>query len=55
MIQPLCRTLKLQPVPQVAINYYRDGDRYMFDEMQTELRTEFRRPKIDNLYDYTLN
>jgi ubiquinol oxidase len=47
--------LKLQPAPQVAVNYYRDGDLYMFDEMQTELRTEFRRPTVDNLYDVFVN
>jgi ubiquinol oxidase len=47
--------LKLEPAPQVAINYYRDGDLYMFDEMQTELRTEFRRPSVDNLYDVFVN
>lgn len=48
-------TLKLQPAPQVAINYYRNGDLYMFDEMQTEFRTEFRRPAVDNLYDVPMN
>jgi ubiquinol oxidase len=47
--------LKLQPAPQVAISYYRDGDLYMFDEMQTELRRDFRRPNVDNLYDVFIN
>lgn len=27
--------LKTQPAPQVAIDYYRDGDLYMFEEVQT--------------------
>ncbi|MEH2447897.1 MAG: alternative oxidase [Nostoc sp.] len=43
--------LKTQPAPQVAINYYRDGDLYMFDEFQTSHQISERRPKIDNLYD----
>jgi ubiquinol oxidase len=47
--------LKTLPAPQVAIDYYRDGDLYMFDEMQTTARAEFRRPKVDNLYDVFVN
>ena len=47
--------LKTQPAPQVAINYYRDGDLYMFDEFQTGVRLESRRPKVDNLYDVFIN
>lgn len=47
--------LKAQPAPQVAINYYRDGDLYMFDEVQTTLSHEFRRPSVDNLYDVFVN
>ncbi len=47
--------LKAQPAPQIAINYYRDGDLYMFEEMQTTSRLEFRRPKVDNLYDVFVN
>jgi ubiquinol oxidase len=47
--------LKTQTAPQVAINYYRDGDLYMFEEMQTAPREEFRRPKVDNLYDVFVN
>ena len=43
--------LKLQPAPQIAIRYYRDGDLYMFDEFQTAQPPEGRRPQIDNLYD----
>lgn len=47
--------LKAEPAPQVAINYYRDGDLYMFEEMQTATRSQFRRPKVDNLYDVFVN
>ncbi len=47
--------LKAQPAPQVAINFYRDGDLYMFDEVQTTLSHEFRRPKVDSLYDVFVN
>ncbi len=43
--------LKTQAAPQIAIDYYRDGDLYMFDEFQTAHAPSFRRPKIDNLYD----
>jgi len=41
--------LKSMPAPQAAIQYYVDGDMYMFDEFQTNC--ELRRPKIENLYD----
>ncbi|AFY39392.1 plastoquinol oxidase immutans [[Leptolyngbya] sp. PCC 7376] len=44
-------TLKGQPAPAIAINYYRDGDLYLFDEFQTGQIPEHRRPKVDNLYD----
>jgi ubiquinol oxidase len=47
--------LKAQPAPQIAINYYRDGDLYMFDEFQTAPVNGFRRPKVDNLYDVFVN
>ena len=43
--------LKQLPAPEVAINYYRDGDLYMFDEFQTTHPEAFRRPPIENLYD----
>ena len=43
--------LKLQPAPDVAVQYYRDGDLYMFDEFQTSHLPEQRRPPVDNLYD----
>lgn len=41
--------LKKLPAPKAAIEYYVDGDMYMFDEFQTEC--ELRRPEINNLYD----
>ena len=43
--------LKSQPAPDIAIQYYRDGDLYMFDEFQTSHPSEQRRPIINNLYD----
>ena len=43
--------LKSQPAPQVAIDYYQNGDLYMFDDFQTDKLPEERRPKIENLYD----
>jgi ubiquinol oxidase len=46
--------LKTQPAPQVAINYYRDGDLYMFEETQTT-KPEFRRPSVNNLYEVFVN
>jgi ubiquinol oxidase len=47
--------LKTQPAPQVAVNYYRDGDLYMFEETQFTSDHHFRRPKVDNLYDVFVN
>lgn len=47
--------LKALPAPQVAINYYRDGDLYMFDEFQSCGTPETRRPAVDNLYDVFFN
>ena len=43
--------LKTQPAPAVAIDYYRDGDLYMFDEFQTAQVPSARRPQMDTLYD----
>lgn len=43
--------LKAKPAPQVAINYYRTGDLYLFDEFQTARPPEDRRAQIENLYD----
>ncbi|WP_250126834.1 alternative oxidase [Chroococcidiopsis sp. CCMEE 29] len=47
--------LKAQPAPQIAIDYYRDGDLYMFEEVQTTLGSTFRRPHVDTLYDVFVN
>lgn len=47
--------LKAQPAPQIAIQYYRDGDLYMFDEFQTGQVPEHRRPSVNNLYDVFVN
>jgi ubiquinol oxidase len=44
-------TLKQKSAPDVALQYYRDGDLYMFDEFQTAQIAASRRPSIDNLYD----
>ncbi|MEM9508357.1 MAG: alternative oxidase [Cyanobacteria bacterium P01_E01_bin.35] len=43
--------LKVLEAPQIAVNYYRDGDLYMFDEFQTSRPPADRRPIITNLYD----
>lgn len=43
--------LRMTTAPQVAVDYYRDGDLYMFDEFQTTHLPTERRPSIDNLYD----
>jgi hypothetical protein len=47
--------LKAKPAPQIAINYYRDGDLYMFDEFQTAVPANSRRPDVNNLYDVFVN
>lgn len=47
--------LKAQPAPQIAIDYYRDGDLYMFEEVQTTPDSTFRRPPVDTLYDVLVN
>lgn len=43
--------LKAQPAPAIAIQYYRDGDLYMFDEFQSARVPAERRPDVNNLYD----
>lgn len=43
--------LKQQDPPDIAVQYYRDGDLYMFDEFQTGQRATDRRPVVDTLYD----
>ena len=60
--------LKKQPAPQVAIDYYQDGDLALFDAFQNdsfeigmkpkpknEVLTAPRRPVINNLYDVFYN
>jgi len=60
--------LKREEAPEIAKQYYKDGDMYLFDEMHTcsersELGKDYfktvdgetkRRPRIDNLYDVFL-
>lgn len=48
-------SLRAQSAPAIAVNYYRDGDLYMFDEFQTARIPEERRPSVDNLYDVFVN
>lgn len=43
--------LKSQPAPDIAIQYYRDGDLYLFDGFQTTSKEFVRRPNVDTLYD----
>lgn len=47
-------TLKTQPAPAIAVQYYRDGDLYMFDEFQSGRVPAERRPEVNNLYDVFL-
>lgn len=42
-------TLKKLSAPKAAIDYYINGDFWLFDEFQTDCK--LRRPKIENLYD----
>ena len=42
-------SLKKLPAPKAAIDYYINGDLWLFDEFQTDC--QLRRPKIENLYD----
>jgi ubiquinol oxidase len=42
-------SLKKLPAPKAAIDYYVNGDLWLFDEFQTDC--QLRRPKIENLYD----
>lgn len=50
-LRKYAQELKNRPAPAIAIEYYRDGDLYMFDEFQSSQLPNGRRPKIDNLYD----
>lgn len=43
--------LKTKPAPQIAIDYYENGDLYMFDEFQSSQPVGERRPHIETLYD----
>lgn len=45
------------PPPLVALNYYKSGDLYLFDEFQTSWKAggERRRPCCNNLYDVFIN
>ena len=46
--------MKGQPATPTAIEYYCDGDLFLFDEMHTAAAAceqEIHRPKTDNLYD----
>lgn len=45
------RYLMQQSAPPIALNYYRSGDMYMFDEFQTAVSPDSCRPEIHNLYD----
>lgn len=47
--------LKSLPAPQIAIDYYRDGELYLFDAFQVGSVTQQRRPAVNNLYDVFVN
>lgn len=48
--------LKSIPPPLVALNYYKSGDLYLFDQLQTGWRAaETRRPSCSSLYDVFVN
>ncbi len=48
--------LKSIPPPLVALNYYKSGDLYLFDQFQTGWKSpEPRRPACNNLYDVFCN
>ena len=48
--------LKKIPPPLVALNYYKSGDLYLFDQLQTEWVGQApRRPDCNNLYDVFVN
>lgn len=48
------RLKELSP-PGVAVQYYRDGDMYLFDEFHTDRGPETRRPPVSSLYDVFAN
>mgnify|MGYP001797185459 FL=1 len=47
--------LKQLPAPEVAKQYYRGDDLYMFDEFQTSRRPGERRPDASTLFDIFSN
>uniref|UniRef100_A0A7S0BH45 Ubiquinol oxidase n=1 Tax=Rhodosorus marinus TaxID=101924 RepID=A0A7S0BH45_9RHOD len=47
--------LKTLPAPDVARQYYENGDLYLFDAFQTAVPLASRRPKCDDLYDVFSN
>lgn len=48
--------LKTIPPPLVALNYYKAGDLYLFDQLQTGWQAQTpRRPSCNNLYDVFIN
>eukprot|EP00884_Botryococcus_braunii_P010314 jgi/Botrbrau1/19284/Bobra.0073s0027.1 len=47
--------LKSLPPPRVALEYYKAGDMYLYDELQTASRDSLRRPPCRNLYDVFCN
>lgn len=48
--------LRSIPPPLVALNYYKSGDLYLFDQLQTGWRAaETRRPSCATLYDVFVN
>ncbi|KAI3428133.1 hypothetical protein D9Q98_006516 [Chlorella vulgaris] len=49
--------LETIPPPLVALNYYKSGDLYLFDEFQTSWRAsgDVRRPRCNTLYDVFCN
>ena len=48
--------LKTIPPPLVALNYYKAGDLYLFDQMHTGFGArEPRRPSCSNLYEVFIN
>lgn len=48
--------LKSIPPPLVALNYYKSGDLYLFDQLQTGWPAkEPRRPPCSSLYDVFIN
>jgi ubiquinol oxidase len=47
--------LQSLPPPLVALEYYRAGDLYYFDQLVTAADVEPRRPACNNMYDVFIN